>query len=104
MHTPGIRVRGGTMDKAKEKIVLEIEKELKKKKDLEEKLKLVSERIKTLEAKKLETENAQIVASIRQLNVSPEELQSFLSGIRAKRGAAAVSISDTKDVMEEKAV
>ncbi len=91
------------MDKATEKIVLEIEKEIKKKKDLEEKLKLSNERIKMLEAKKLEAENAQIVASIRQLNVSPEELQSFLSGIRAKRGTAE-NISDTKDVMEEKAV
>ncbi len=91
------------MDKATEKIVLEIEKEQKKKKDLEEKLRLSNERIKALEAKKTEAENAQIVASIRQLNVSPEELQSFLSGIRAKRGAAS-SVSDTKDVMEEKAV
>ena len=57
-----------------------------------------------LEAKKLEAENAQIVASIRQLNVSPEELQSFLSSIKAKRGAAVISVSDKKDVMEEKAV
>ncbi len=91
------------MDKATEKIVLEIEKEIKKKKDLEEKLKLSNERIKMLEANQLEAENAQIVASIRQLNVSPEELQSFLSGIRAKRGTA-MGVSDTKDVMEEKAV
>ena len=92
------------MDKATEKIVLEIEKELKKKKDLEEKLKASNERIRVLEAKKLEAENAQIVASIRQLNVSPEELQSFLSSIKAKRGAAVVNVSDTKVVMEEKAV
>ena len=92
------------MDKATEKIMLEIEKEQKKKKDLEEKLKVSNERIRLLEAKKLEAENAQIVASIRQLNVSPEELQSFLSSIKAKRGAAVVNVSDTKGVMEEKAV
>ena len=92
------------MDKATEKIVLEIEKETKKKKDLEEKLKASNERISALEAKKLEAENAQIVASIRQLNVSPEELQNFLSSIKAKRGAAVINVSDTKDVMEEKAV
>ena len=92
------------MDKATEKIVMEIEKEIKKKKDLEEKLKACNERIRALEAKKLEAENAQIVASIRQLNVSPEELQSFLSSIKAKRGAAVISVSDKKDVMEEKAV
>ena len=92
------------MDKATEKIVLEIEKEQKKKKDLEEKLKASNERIRLLEAKKLEAENAQIVASIRQLNVSPEELQSFLSSIKAKRGATVASVSDTKGVMEEKAV
>lgn len=91
------------MDKATEKIILEIEKELKKKKDLEEKLRLANERIKLLETKKIEAENAQIVASIRQLNVSPEELQSFLSGIKAKRGTAEC-VSDTKEVMEEKAV
>ena len=92
------------MDKATEKIVLEIEKEQKKKKDLEEKLKSSNERIRVLEAKKLEAENAQIVASIRQLNVSPEELQSFLSSIKAKRGATVANVSDTKGVMEEKAV
>lgn len=92
------------MDKATEKIVLEIEKEQKKKKDLEEKLKASNERIRLLEAKKLEAENAQIVASIRQLNVSPEELQSFLSSIIAKRGATVANVSDTKGVMEEKAV
>ena len=92
------------MDKATEKIVLEIEKEQKKKKDLEEKLKVSNERIRLLEAKKLEAENAQIVASIRQLNVSPEELQSFLSSIKAKRGATVANVSDTKGVMEEKAV
>lgn len=92
------------MDKATEKIVLEIEKETKKKKELEEKLKASNERIRALEAKKLEAENAQIVASIRQLNVSPEELQNFLSSIKAKRGAAVINVSDTKDVMEEKAV
>ncbi len=92
------------MDKATEKIVLEIEKEQKKKKDLEEKLKASNERIRLLEAKKLEAENAQIVASIRQLNVSPEELQSFLSSIKAKRGAVVANVSDTKGVMEEKAV
>nr|MBQ4454730.1 DUF4315 family protein [Clostridia bacterium] len=92
------------MDKATEKIVLEIEKEQKKKKDLEEKLKASNERIRLLEAKKLEAENAQIVASIRQLNVSPEELQSFLSSIKAKRGATVANVSDTKGVMEEKAV
>ena len=92
------------MDKATEKIVLEIEKELKKKKELEDKLKASNERIRLLEAKKLEAENAQIVASIRQLNVSPEELQGFLSSIKAKRGAAVVNVSDTKNVMEEKAV
>ena len=92
------------MDKATEKIVLEIEKEQKKKKDLEEKLKASNERIRLLEAKKLEAENAQIVASIRQLNVSPEERQSFLSSIKAKRGATVANVSDTKGVMEEKAV
>ena len=92
------------MDKATEKIVLEIEKEQKKKKDLEEKLKVSNERIRLLEAKKLEAENAQIVASIRQLNVSPEELQSFLSSIKAQRGATVANVSDTKGVMEEKAV
>ena len=92
------------MDKATEKIVLEIEKEQKKKKSLEEKLKASNERIRLLEAKKLEAENAQIVASIRQLNVSPEELQSFLSSIKAKRGATVANVSDTKGVMEEKAV
>ncbi len=92
------------MDKATEKIVLEIEKEKNKKKDLEEKLKASNERIRLLEAKKLEAENAQIVASIRQLNVSPEELQSFLSSIKAKRGATVANVSDTKGVMEEKAV
>ncbi len=92
------------MDKATEKIMLEIEKEQKKKKDLEEKLKVSNERIRLLEAKKLEAENAQIVASIRQLNVSPEELQSFLTSIKAKRGATVVNVSDTKGVMEEKAV
>ncbi len=84
--------------------MLEIEKEQKKKKDLEEKLKASNERIRLLEAKKLEAENAQIVASIRQLNVSPEELQSFLSSIKAKRGATVANVSDTKGVMEEKAV
>ena len=92
------------MDKVTEKIVLEIEKEQKKKKDLEEKLKASNERIRLLEAKKLDAENGQIVACIRQLNVSPEELQSFLSSIKAKRGATVANVSDTKDVMEEKAV
>nr|WP_297708312.1 DUF4315 family protein [uncultured Butyrivibrio sp.] len=93
------------MDKATEKIIQDIEKELEKKKGLEERLKLCNDRIKLLEAKKLELENSQIIASIRDLNVSPEELAAFLSGIKAKRGQVAAMPSLQKNTQtEEKAV
>ena len=97
--------REEAMDKVTEKIIQDIEKEMEKKKALEEKLKACNERIKQLEAKKLENENAQIISSIRDLNVSPEELAGFLSSIKAKRGQISSLPSLEKNTQtEEKAV
>ncbi len=92
------------MDKATEKIVLEIEKELEKKKALEEKLKASNEKIKQLEAKKLEAENAQMISSIRDLNIGPEELAGLLRSLKAKNGANVAPVIEKEEVVEEKAV
>ena len=92
------------MDKATEKIVFEIEKELEKKKALEEKLKASNEKIKQLEAKKLEAENAQMISSIRDLNIGPEELADLLRGLKAKNGAVTAPVIAKEEVVEEKAV
>ncbi|MBP3195525.1 MAG: DUF4315 family protein [Butyrivibrio sp.] len=92
------------MDKATEKIVLEIEKEQEKKKALEEKLKASNEKIKQLEAKKLEAENAQMISSIRDLNIGPEELADLLRNLKAKNGAVTVPVVAKEEVVEEKAV
>ena len=92
------------MDKVMEQIALDIEKELDKKKALEEKLKACNYRIRSLENKKLEAENAQMVSSIRALNISPEELGALLSSIKQGKPVTEAVKAPQKEELEEKAV
>ena len=92
------------MDKVMEKIAVDIEKELEKKKALEEKLKACNDRIRSLENKKLEAENAQMVSSIRALNISPEELGALLSSIKQGKPVTEAVKAPQKEELEEKAV
>lgn len=92
------------MDKVMEKIAVDIEKELEKKKALEEKLKACNDRIRSLENKKLEAENAQMVSSIRALNISPEELGALLSSIKQGKPVTEPVKAPQKEELEEKAV
>lgn len=88
------------MDNTIEKIELEIQKELEKKRKIEEKLKASNEKIKQLEAKKTDLENAQIVSTIRELNIKPEDLGSLLASLKAD---SIGTISKTAE-LEDKAV
>lgn len=92
------------MDKVMEKIAVDIEKELEKKKALEEKLKACNDRIRSLENKKLEAENAQMVSSIRALNISPEELGALLASIKTGKPVSEPVKEPQKEELEEKAV
>ena len=88
------------MDNTIEKIELEIQKELEKKRKIEEKLKASNEKIKQLEAKKTDLENAKIVSTIRELNIKPEELGGLLASLKAD---SIGNISKTAE-LEDKAV
>ena len=88
------------MDNTIEKIELEIQKETEKKRKIEEKLKASNEKIKQLEAKKTDLENAQIVSTIRELNIKPEDLGSLLASLKAD---SIGTISKTAE-LEDKAV
>ena len=88
------------MDNTIEKIELEIQKELEKKRKIEEKLKASNEKIKQLEAKKTDLENAKIVSTIRELNIKPEELGGLLASLKAD---SIGTISNTAE-LEDKAV
>ena len=100
MHTEDIKVKEDGMDNVVEKIQIEINKEVEKRKKLEEKLKNCNEKIKVLEAKRTETENAQIVSTIRELNIKPEELGRILASLKQNNTEV---ISKTSG-LEEKAV
>ena len=88
------------MDNTIEKIELEISKELEKKRKIEDKLKASNDKIKQLETKKTELENAKIVSTIRELNIKPEELGGLLASLKAD---SIGTISKTAE-MEDKAV
>lgn len=88
------------MDNTIEKIELEIQKEFEKKRKIEEKLKASNEKIKHLEAKKTDLENAKIVSTIRELNIKPEELGGLLASLKAD---SIGTISKTAE-LEDKAV
>jgi len=88
------------LDNTIEKIELEIQKELEKKRKIEEKLKASNEKIKQLEAKKTDLENAKIVSTIRELNIKPEELGGLLASLKAD---SIGTISKTAE-LEDKAV
>ncbi len=74
--------KGIGMDNTIEKLQQEISKELEKKQKIEEKLKVCNERLKQLEAKKTDFENAQIVSTIREFNIKPEELGKLLASLK----------------------
>lgn len=86
-----------------EKIEKDIEKEMEKKVKLEEKLKASNERIKQLQQKKAEIEDSQMLASIKELNVTPQELKALLLSIKGK-ATADIRTIDSKENAEEKAV
>jgi len=89
------------MDQLVEKIEKDIEREVDKKQKLEEKLKSCNEKIKQLQQKKTELEDSQMLASIKEFNVSPQELKELLLSIKGKGKADVKQISAENAVLEE---
>jgi len=85
------------MDNSIEKIELEISKELEKKRKIEEKLKASNDKIKQLETKKTELENAKIVSTIRELNIKPEELGGLLASLKADSVGTISKVAEMED-------
>lgn len=89
------------MDLILEKIEKDIEKESEKRVKFEEKLKACNEKIKQLQQKKTEIEDSQMLASIKEFNVTPQELKELLRSIKGKGEPEIKAVTETKDIREE---
>ncbi len=77
----GVWIRRDSMNKKKEKVILEIAK-------TKEKISVLQSKLRELERKKTELENTEIVELVRSTKMNTSELSEFLKAYREKNDAS----------------